>query len=416
MDTLFSKVAGLDVHLKTVKCAVRIRQESGKLFKQVRSFGTMTRDLRALADYLQSLGVTHVVMESTGVLWKPVWNVLEGRFTLLLVNPLHLKKVPGRKTDVSDAEWLAELLQYGLLKGSFVPSRPVRELRDLTRHRLQLGGEHNRVANRIHKLLEDANIKLGSVASDVLGKSGREMLSALLRGQQDVNKLADLAKGVLRKKVTQLQLALDGHFTEHHRYLLGRLLSHVGYLERQSDQLSERIQRRLDELLPAEDFARLDRIPGINRTTIENVIAEIGVDMGVFPDGHHLASWCGVCPGNEESAGKRLRSRVRRGNRWLRRALVQAAWAASHVKNSYPSAQYRRLAARRGRKRALVAVGHTLLVIIYHVLGRKVEYQDLGPGYFDRLEPERMKRYLVKRLVTLGYDVTVTPKEPTAAA
>ncbi len=416
MDTLFTRVAGLDVHHTSVKCAVRCRQESGKLVKEVRSFGTMTRDLRALADYLQAWGVAHVVMESTGVLWKPVWNVLDGRFALLLVNPAHLKKVPGRKTDVSDAEWLAELLQYGLLKGSFVPPRPVRELRDLTRHRLQLGGEHNRVVNRIHKLLEDANIKLGAVASDVLGKSGLAILSALWRGQQDVDELADLAKGVLRKKIPQLKLALEGHFTEHHQYLLGRLLSHAGYLERQSDQLSERIRHRLNELLPAADFERLDRIVGVNRTTIENVIAEIGVDMGVFPDGGHLASWCGVCPGNEESAGKRLRSRTRRGNRWLRRALVQAAWAASHVKDSYLAAQYRRLAARRGRKRALVAVGHTLLIIIYHVLGRKVEYQDLGPGYFDRLEPERMKRYLVKRLQALGYDVTLAAQEPTVAA
>jgi transposase len=412
MDTLLARVAGLDVHLKSVKCAVRCRQESGKLARQVRSFGTMTRDLRALADYLQSWGVTHVVMESTGVLWKPVWNVLEGRFALVVVNPQHLKKVPGRKTDVSDAEWLAELLQYGLLKGSFVPPRPVRELRDLTRHRLQLGGERNRVVNRIHKLLEDANVKLGSVASDVLGQSGWAILSALARGQTDAATLSDLARGVLRKKIPQLALALEGLVTEHHRYLLGRLLSHAGYLERQADQLSERVRRRLDELLPAADQERLDRIPGVNRTTIENVIAETGVDMGVFPDGHDLASWCGVCPGNEESAGKRLRSRARRGNRWLRRALVQAAWAASHARGSYLAAQYRRLATRRGRKRALVAVGHSLLVIIYHVLGRKVEYHDLGPGYFDRLEPERMRRYLVKRLQALGYEVTVTAKDP----
>jgi transposase len=241
------------------------------------------------------------------------------------------------------------------------------------------------------------------------------MLGAMLNGQEDVNELADLAEGRLRKKLAQLKLALEGHVTEHHRYLLGRLLSHVGYLERQSKQFSERIRRRLDELLAVADQERLDRIVGVNRTTIENVIAEIGVDMGVFPDEHHMASWCGVCPGNEESGGKRLRSRTRRGNRWLRRALVQVAWAASHTKNSYLAAQFRRLAARRGQKRALVAVGHSILVIIYHVLGRKVEYQDLGAAYFDRLEPERMKRYLVKRLQTLGYDVTLMPKEPSVA-
>lgn len=305
MDTLFVKVAGLDVHLKGIQCAVRSRQESGKLFSQVRSFGTMTRDLRALADYLQQLGVTHVAMEATGVLWKPVWNVLEGRFALLLVNPRHLKKVPGRKTDVTDAEWIAQLLQCGLLRGSFVPGRALRDLRDLTRHRAQLAGEHTRVANRVHKLLEDANIKLGAVASDVLGKSGRRMLQALLAGEQDTTKLAEMALGVLRKKIPQLKLALEGHCTEHHRYLLGRLLSHLGYLESQTESFDTRIAHRLNELLPEEARERLDGIPGINRTTIENVIAEIGVDMTVFPDEHHLASWCGLCPGNEESGGRR---------------------------------------------------------------------------------------------------------------
>ena len=412
MNTVFARVAGLDVHLKTIQCAVRCRQESGKLLAPVRSFGTMTRDLRALADYLQALGVTHVALEATGVLWKPVWNVLERRFTLLLVNPRHLKKVPGRKTDVSDAEWLAQLLQCGLLRGSFVPPRAVRELRDLTRHRAQLAGEQTRTANRIHKVLEDANIKLGAVASRVLGKSGRAMLRAMLQGQEDPKKLAELALGRLRGKIPQLRLALEGNCTEHHRYLLGRLLSHLSYLEHQADQFSARIAHRLSELLPSVAAERLDRIPGMNRTTIENVVAEIGIDMAVFPDEHHLSSWCGVCPGNEESAGKRLRSRTRKGNRWLRRALTEAAWAASHTQDSYFAAQYRRLAARRGKKRALLAVGHSLLVIIYHVLKRQMEYQDLGPDYFDRLEPERLRRYLVRRLQGLGFDVALSPKKP----
>jgi len=412
MDTLFPKVAGLDVHLKTIQCAVRCQQESGKLLKQIRCYGTMTRDLRALADYLTALGVTHVALESTGVLWKPVWNILEGRFTLLLVNPVHLKRVPGRKTDVSDAEWIAQLLQYGLLRGSFVPPRALRNLRDLTRHRAQLAAEHTRGANRIHKLLEDANVKLGAVASDVLGKSGRAMLRALLRGETDTTKLAELAQGVLRKKIPQLKLALDGNCTEHHRYMLGRLLSHVSYVENQSEKFSDRIAARVDELLDVADRERLDRIHGINRTTIENVIAEIGVDMNVFPDEHHVVSWCGMCPGNEESAGRRLRSRARKGNRWLRRALAEAAWAASHTKDSYLSAQYRRLVPRRGKKRALMAVGHSLLVIIYHVLKNKVEYKDLGPDYFDRLEPERLRRYLVKRLERLGYDVSLSIRLP----
>jgi transposase len=411
MDTMYSKVAGLDVHLKSIKCAVRCRPETGKLFQEVRSFGTVTRDLRALGDYLQSLGVTHVALEATGVLWKPVWNILEGRFTLLLVNPRHIKKLPGRKSDVTDAEWIAQLLQHGLLRGSFVPPRAVRELRDLTRHRAQLAAEHTRVANRIHKLLEDCNIKLGAVASDVLGKSGRAMLRALLRGEQDAKQLAEMAVGVLRKKLPELQLALEGHCTPHHRFMLERLLSHVNYLEEQRERFSRQIAQRLQTLLPTDAVQRLDSIPGVNRTTIENVIAEIGPDMTVFPDEHHLCSWTGICPGNEESAGKRLRSRTRKGNRWLRRALAEAAWAASHTKDTYLAAQYRRLAARRGKKRALLAVGHSILVIIYHVLKYHVEYQDLGADYFDRLEPERLRRYLVRRLQHLGYDVTLTTKE-----
>ena len=260
--------------------------------------------------------------------------------------------------------------------------------------------------------MEDANIKLGAVASELLGKSGRAMLRALLRGEQDAKELAELACGRLRGKIPQLRLALEGHCTEHHRYLLGKLLSHLNYLESQTYQLSTRISHRLDELLAIEERERLDRIPAVNRLTIENVVAEIGTDMGIFPDEHHLASWCGVCPGNEESAGKRLRSRIRKGNRWLRRALTEAAWAASHLKNSYLSAQYRRLAARRGKKRALLAVAHSLLVIMYHVLKQKVEYRDLGRDYFDRLEPERLRRYLVKRLRGLGYEVTLAPKTP----
>jgi len=294
----------------------------------------MSRDLRALADYLQSWGVTHVAMEATGVLWKPVWNVLDGRFTLLLVNPRHLKKVPGRKTDVSDAQWIAQLLECGLLQGSFVPPRPVRELRDLTRHRAQLTAEHTRVANRVHKLLEDTNVKLGAVASDVLGVSGRMMLRAMLNGETDAGKLADLALGKLREKIPQLRLALEGHCTEHHRFLLRRLLSHLNYLESQIEEFSKRIGPELDKLLSVQKQQRLDAIPGIGRISIENVIAEIGPDMGVFPDEHHLSSWTGICPGNEESAGKRLRSRTRKGNRWLRRALAEAAWAASHKKDS----------------------------------------------------------------------------------
>ena len=397
MDTIFAKVAGLDVHQRFITVGIRCRLDTGKLFAEVRTYGTMTRDLRALADYLQALGVTHVALESTGVLWKPVWNILDGRFQLLLVNPRHVKRVPGRKSDVSDAEWIAQWLQCGLLRGSFVPRRELRELRDLTRFRAQLASEQTRLANRIHKVLEDANIKLGAVASDILGKSGRAMLRALIRGELAPERLAELAEGRLRAKIPELKLALEGHFTEHHRFLVEHLLGHLDELERHVEELSGRIAEQLRPVLDAARLKRLDAIPGVNRTTIENVVAEIGADMSQFPDEHHLSSWAGICPGNEESAGKRLRSHTTRKNRWLRRALVEAAWAAGRTKDSYLGAQYRRLAARRGKKRASLAVGHSLLVIFYHMLKSDLEYRDLGVEYLDRLEPERLRRYLVPK-------------------
>ncbi len=414
MDTINTRVAGLDVHQKFITVGVRCHLDTGKTFAEVRTFTTMTRDLLALADYLEALGVTHVALESTGVLWKPVWNILEGRFTLLLVNPRHIKQVPGRKSDVQDAEWIAQLLQCGLLRSSFVPPRELRELRDLTRVRAQLASEQTRLANRIHKVLEDANIKLGAVATDILGKSGRAMIRALIRGERDPEKLADLAEGRLRAKIPALRLALEGHFTDHHRSLIEHLLGHLDELERHVEELSGRIAAGLRPLLDEARWKRLDAIPGVNRTTIENVVAEIGVDMTVYPDEHHLSSWAGVGPGNEQSAGKRLRSHTLRKNRWLRRALVEAAWAASQTKASYLGAQYRRLAARRGRKRALMAVGHSLLVIFYHMLKYDVEYQDLGVDYFDGRDPERLRRYLVKRLERLGYQVTLAPQADVA--
>lgn len=415
MDTLYAKVAGLDVHHKTIQCAVR-SLESGKFLTTSRAFGTMTRQLRELADYLCARGVTHVALESTGVLWKPIWNILEGRFTLILVNPRHLKKVPGRKTDVSDAQWIAQLLQCGLLNGSFVPPRSLRNLRDLTRHRAQLTAEHTRVVNRIHKLLEDANVKLGAVASDIMGVSGRAMLKSLRDGETDVNKIADLAQTVLRGKIPQLRLALEGHVTSHHQTMLQRLLAHVEFVETESARLTEEISGIEEQLLPREDFRRLDRIPGFNRVAIQNILAEIGPDMSVFPDEHHLCSWAGVCPGNEESAGKRLRSRTRHGNRWLRRALAESAWAASCSKGSYFITQFRRISARRGKSRALMAVGHSLLIVFYHVLKDHKEYQDLGADYFDRQAPERLRRYFTHRLESLGLEVIIRPKPPESEA
>lgn len=415
MDLLYQTVAGLDVHHKTVVACLRRIRPQGDIHEEVRTFGTMTRDLLALSDWLAAEGVTHVAMESTGVLWKPVWNILEGADRqLLLVNPRELKQVPGRKSDVRDCQWIAHLLQCGLLKSSFVAPPAQRELRDLTRHRAQLLAEQSRVANRIHKILEDANIKLSAVASDILGKSGRAMLQALLEGQRDPHELAELAEGRMRGKIPLLRQALQGRFTTHHEFLLRRLLDHLDYLDRQIEAFSVRIEACLRPFVDDAQRQRLDAIPGVNRRTIENLIAEIGNDMSRFPDADHLSSWAGVSPGHEESAGKRSRSRTTKGNRWLRRALNEAAWAASRSKDSYLGAQYRRLAARRGKKRAVMAVGHSILVIVYHLLKHGGEYRDLGADFFDQLEPERYRRYLVKRLERLGYDVALTPKEPAA--
>jgi transposase len=405
VDIIYSCVAGLDLHKETIVAAVRRMNAEGKLETDLRTFGTMTRDLRELLDWLAARGVTHVAMEATGVLWKPVWNILDGRFELLLVNPRELKQVPGRKSDVKDAQWIAQLLQHGLLRSSYVPSRLQRELRDLTRHRAQLEGERTRAANRIHKLLEDANIKLGVVATDILGVSGREILDRLVAGEEDPARLAQSARRRMRSKIPQLELALQGKFLPHHRFMLHQLLSHLDHLDQQIAEFTARIEELMVPFVDNELQEKLDAIPGVDVTTIQNVVAEIGVDMGQFPSDAHLASWTGICPGNEESAGKRKRSRTTKGNRWLRRALTQSAWAATHTKDSYLGSQYHRLAGRRGKKRALVAVAHTLLVVIYHVIKHRVDYQDLGADYFLRVEPERQKRYLVKRLEQLGYEV-----------
>jgi len=408
MQTLYSRAAGLDLHKETIVACIA-RDGSPKL---VRTFGTMTDDLLRLYDWLTENSVTHVAMESTGVLWKPVWNILDGGpWELLLVNPRDLKQVPGRKSDVSDSQWIAQLLAHGLLKASYVPDRAQRELRDLTRQRAQLAGDHTRCVNRLHKVLQDANIKLSSVATDVMGDSGRAMLEALIRGERDPHKLAELARGKLRVKIADLRRALRGHITPHHQFMLEQLLENVAHLEQQLGAFNERIAEAMRPFLDEGAFQRLDEVPGINRETIENVIAEIGTDMSRFPTAEHLSSWAGMCPGNEESAGKRKRTRTTKGNVWLRRALTQAAWAASRKKDSYFQAQYRRLAGRRGRKRAAIAVGHSLLVVIYHLLKHpSLEFHDLGGNYFDTLDPKRLCRHLVKRLESLGYEVTLEPR------
>ncbi len=414
MDTIFNCVAGLDIHKKTILACIRSLNKQGKVSEEVKTFGTMTRDLLSLHDWMKSQGVTHVAMESTGVFWKPVWNILEGGFELLLVNARELKQVPGRKSDVKDCQWIARLTGYGLLKSSFVPHREQRQLRDLTRHRAQLVGERTRIANRVHKLLEDANIKLGSVASDILGKSGRLMLEALRDGEHDPDRLADLALGKLKKKIPELRQALQGHFTEHHAFMLEQLLDHLTYLEQKIAEFNARIEENFAPFLSAPMLQRLRVVPGLDRRTIENIVVEIGTDMSQFPTAGQISSWAGACPGNEQSAGKRKRSRTTKGNRWLQRALGEAAWAASRTKDTYFSAQYRRLAGRRGKKRAIVAVGHSLLVVIYTLLKHEVDYQELGANHFDTREPERLRRYLVKRLESLGFDVTLQPTDTAA--
>ncbi len=405
METLYACCAGLDVHTDTVVACIRRVSAGGQVRKQVRTFGTMTMQLLDLVDWLVVEGVTHAAMESTGVYWKPVFNLLEGHVQVILVNAQHIKKVPGRKTDVKDCEWLAQLLQHGLLRASFVPPQATRELRDLTRQRTQLVRQAATVSNRIQKVLEDANIKLGSVASDVLGESGRDILRALIAGETDPEKLADLARKRLRVKIPALRLALQGRVNDHHRFLLQLQLDQLQSLEELMRRLSGRIEEALAPF--GEALEHLQTIPGISQRVAETVLAEMGNRMEQFPTAAHLASWAGMCPGNDESAGKRRSGRTTKGSRWLRGMLVQAAWAASHTKNSYLAAQYRRLARRKGRKRALLAVGHTLLVIVYHVLQKGVPYEELGADYLDRLEPERVTRQLVKRLEQLGHKVTL---------
>lgn len=365
----------------------------------------MTADLLALADWLTAAGCTHVAMESTGVYWKPVFNLLEGLFALLVVNAQHIKQLPGRKTDMRDAEWIADLLQHGLLRASFIPSAEQRALRDLTRHRSTVVEERSRIVNRLQKVLEDTNIKLAAVASDITGKSARTMLEALLAGERDATRLADLARGRMRSKRAQLEQALAGRLQPHHGFLIAEHLSHIDYLDEAIERLSAQIAARLTEC--EEEIALLDTVPGLSRRSAEVLVAEIGTDLSRFPSAAHLASWAGMCPGNHESGGKRLSGRTRKGSRWLRQVLIEAAHAAARSKTTYLGAQYRRLAARRGTKKAIIAVGHTILVMVYHVLTRRQPYSDLGANYFDEHDRQAVERRLVRRLEKLGLTVSI---------
>jgi len=386
---------------------------SGEVRKQVRTFATTTQGVLAVADWLTSQQVSHVAMESTGLYWRPVFTILEGAFTVILVNAQHIKAVPGRKTDVKDSQWLAELLRHGLLKASFIPPQPIRDLRDLVRYRESLIEERSREINRVQKGLATANIQLSSVVSDVMGASGRAMFQALITGEQSPEVLAELAQGSVHKKIPQLREALLGRVDAHHQILLSPLLAHISFLDQTIFQLFFQIQQYLTPYEEAVEL--LVSIPGVAAETAACILGEIGVDMRCFPTAAHLASWAGVCPGNRESAGKRLSGQTTKGNKRLKAALAEVVWVLSHMKDNYLSAQYHRLARRLGKPKAVMAVAHSLLVIIYHLLRDKQPYRDLGATFFEAREKERVVKGALRRLENLGYTVTLQSPEEVSA-
>ena len=421
MKLLYRRCAGLDIHKRTVSVCIRIRRAGSKQAEIHEAvFGTFTAELERLRDWLKQHKVKQVAMESTGVYWIPVWNVLEPvrlRFELLLVNPQLVRALRGCKTDRIDAARIAEFLQYGLLHGSFVPPRSVRELRDLTRMRVHLQQDRNRVINRIGRLLETANVKLGSVVSNIVGVSGRAILQAIAAGRSQPEALAKRAVGSLRHKTAELTLALNGRYSDHFRWLLGRCLEELEWLDGQVAELDWRISQYME---PHADLVRrLCTIPGVDRTTAWTLLAELGTDMSQFPDAQHAASWAGLCPGNAESAGKRFSGRTRKGDRYLRRILVQSAWAVAHKNDCFLTALFYRTARRRGMKKAAVAVAHRILIIAYQVIRDGSEYQEYGGDYFDRQHPQRTAERLARRLERIGYQVVLTPGarsgEPAAA-
>ncbi len=410
MEILHRSCCGIDVHKQFLVACLLTVDEAGRQHKEIRRFSTMTGELLACVDWLQQAQCSAIAMESTGVYWQAPYNLMEGRFAqVMIVNAQHLKRVPGRKTDKKDAEWIAELLQLGLLSPSFIPPRFQRELRQLTRVRTTLGQERTRLINRLHKTLEDTNLKLSSVLTDIRGQTGQHILGAVVRGEDDPIVLANMALRRAKSKRDALELALRGQVTDHHRLLLQELLEMI----QQHDQAIVRLDAEVAERLRPyeEQIQRLDAIPGLNRRCIEVLFAEVGWDMSPFPDAAHLASLVGICPGNDESGGKRRSGRIRKGNRYAKAILVQAAHAAARTKNTYLSAQYHRIAARRGDKRAAVAVGHSILVIYYHMLKTGQPYQEKGGSYFSELDRQHAERRLTKQLERLGYQVTLTPAE-----
>ncbi|MDQ5853957.1 MAG: IS110 family transposase [Chloroflexota bacterium] len=446
MEITYTHAAGLDVHKKTVVACVFPPGPKGKPHKEIPTFGTMTQDLLALADWLTSKGVTHVAMESTGEFWKPVYNLLEASFTVLVVNAQHIKTVPGRKTDVKDAEWIADLLRHGLLKGSFIPPLPQRDLRDLTRQRTNLVQERARVINQLQKVLEWANIKLSSVVSDIMGVSARAMLAELVGGAVDHGAVAELAQGRLRAKQAELERALEGHMRDHHRFMLAKHLVHIEFLEEQITDFDTQIAAQIatppapptppaleaaphapmSDAAPADPTAAgavpwaealeiLDTAPGIGRTVAEMIIAEVGTDMDKFPSEGHVASWAKLSPGNHESAGKRYSGKTGKGSRWLRSAMVQAAHAAVKVKGSHLAAVYHRLKARRGKKKAIIAVAHRLLVAIYHMLKHREPYREVGSGPQSEAAKQKLAERMQRRIEKLGFTVKLEPVAPAVA-
>jgi transposase len=407
MQVLHERCCGLDVHKRTVVACALITEPDGRVRKHRRTFTTMTASLLALSDWLGGLAISHVAVESTGVYWRPVFNILEaaGR-EIVLADAQHIQRVPGRKTDVQDAEWLADLLRHGLVRPSFIPPKPVRDLRELTRYRATLVQQRTQEINRLHKVLETGNIKLAAVASNVVGVSGRDMLAALVAGEADPAALADLARGLLRKKLAELRQALEGRIQPHHRALIGRILAHIDFLTESALQVQAEIDLRLEPFQQAVEL--LDTIPGVGRAAATTIVAEIGADMGRFPTAKHLASWAGLCPGTRQSGPRRGPGTMTKGNPWLRAVLGEVAWAISHTKDNYLAAQYHRLARRRGKHKAAMAVAHSVLAIAYSLLRDKQPYSDRGADYFDRLDAGRVERYHVTRLKQLGYEVTLT--------
>jgi transposase len=408
LTMVYPNCAGLDVHKKFVVACRLVVDEQGNTLQELHEFSTVTADLEHMAEWLSAGNCTHVAMESTGVYWQPIHNILEDRFEVFLVNAQSIKRMPGRKTDVKDAEWIATLMQHGLLQRSFIPCRAQRELRELTRYRQSLVEERNRFANRLQKVLEGTNIKLSSVVTDIQGVSAKAILCAMLNGEEDPKVLAELARRRLRNKRAELERALVGRITAHHRFLLSELLEQLEFLDKQVAEMEARIEEQLTQMPEyLEAIELLDTIPGVSRQLATMIVAEIGVDMSRFPSDRHLTAWAGVAPGNNETGGKRRSGKTRKGNRYLQRGLVLAARAAARKKHTYLRSLYYRLAARRGKSRAAVAVGRTILQAAYYMLKRGEVYHELGEHYLDRIDRERTSRRLIKRLQALGFDVAV---------